>query len=247
VKNGFLLKQNFLDERVLIQLESILSKFHNDWCDKNKSFFESHAVNSAYITNGDFLSREERLILLKLIGSTSIYNNVVNVLGKDARFLNSQLFFDPFNKFQQNYWHRDIQYSGMNELEQKEIIESEGDQVVHFRLALRDEVGIELVPGSNSRWDDELELNTRLGTGQRAPSDDLEGTERISLRRGDLLIFNANMIHRGLYGNDHLAFDMIFCTPDPSILQYAKKECFPTSDELNCIDQPSIFSVESFK
>ncbi len=239
--NGYYVLENFVNEENLVELEHILEKFHKSWCEKNKEFFERNAINSAYITSGEFLQPSERLCLLKFIASKNVVKEVFNVLGTNACFLNSQLFFDPYNENQANYWHRDIQYSGMDESEQRNIIEASGHDVVHFRLALRDELGVELIPSSHSKWDSLEELDTRLEKAGKKPSDDISTGRCIALKRGDVLVFDANIIHRGHYGKERLSFDLLFCKEDPSILKYANVDCFPNNDELDQIDHAEIF------
>lgn len=241
MKNGYYVLENFLGEEELVSIERILVKFHSSWCLKNIDFYNSNAINSAYITSGEYISESERLELLKLIGSHKVVHEAQKVLGGKPCFLNSQLFFDPKNENQLNYWHRDIQYSNQKEIEQRETIERAGHEVIHLRIALRDELGIELIPGSQSKWDSDIEYDTRLENSGRRASDNLRQGEPIPLGRGDLLVFDANIIHRGLYGKNRLSFDIIFCRPDPSILQYSKSECFPKESEYQYIDHPEIF------
>jgi len=62
--------------------------------------------------------------------------------------MNTQLFFNPVNDGQKNYWHRDSQYHLSIE-EQKEALV--GPDVVHFRIPLTNEPGIELVPCTHQR------------------------------------------------------------------------------------------------
>ena len=54
------------------------------------------------------------------------------------------------------------------------------------------------------------ELNVGLAKNNQLPSDDLTAGKVIKLNAGDLLLFSANMIHRGLYGKNRLALDIIF-------------------------------------
>ena len=58
---------------------------------------------------------------------------------------------------------------------------------------------------------------------------------------GDLLVFSANMIHRGLYGLDRLSFDIIFCDSDPDLVKYVGHDCLPNDDELKKIECPNAF------
>jgi hypothetical protein len=49
------------------------------------------------------------------------------------------------------------------------------------------------------------------------------------------------MIHRGLYGMDRLAFDILFCQPDPSIIKFVSDDCLPNATALSHLDNPKAF------
>ena len=67
---------------------------------------------------------------------------IVNeLIPKQPCCLNTQLFFDPVNKQQSNYWHRDPQYH--LSVEQQKAALARGE-VIHFRLPLVDEPGLDL-------------------------------------------------------------------------------------------------------
>jgi hypothetical protein len=153
-------------------------------------------------------------------------------------FLNTQLFFNPVNKDQNNYWHRDPQYH-LSLAQQKAILSS--FDVIHFRLPLMNEPGIELVPGTHKRWDTNDELNVRLAQNNRESSEPLSQGKVIKLSAGDLLIFSANMIHRGLYGMERLAFDLLFCSPEPSVLAFVADNCLPDKSTVESLDDSSAF------
>ncbi|OIQ20658.1 MAG: hypothetical protein BM556_01600 [Bacteriovorax sp. MedPE-SWde] len=242
MESGYYVIKNFIDDSYLNELQGILENFHAGWCRDNSEFYQTKAINSAYITSGKYLSTEERIFLLKFISSKELIKVVSKYLDDDIAFLNSQLFFNPVNTDQRNYWHRDIQYSGLDESEQRRIIESKEQLVFHFRLALKDEPGLELIPGSQDRWDYDAELDTRLEREGRRSSDNLSNTKVIKVDRGDLLVFDANIIHRGIYGLDRLSFDLLFCNKNPDILKYADKACFPNREELKLMDNPDIFT-----
>ena len=239
--DGFLKLENFVHEPQLQNIELILRKFHQSWLIKNEIAYKNGAINSAYITNGEFISADERLELLKLVGSTKLTTEACKFLGPDIRFLNTQIFFNPLNPQQNNYWHRDIQYTGISEEQQRKIIEAHQSQVIHLRLALADENGIELIPKSHFKWDTEQELNTRLKRNGKTPADTLPNSKAIALKKGDLLIFDANIIHRGLYGQDRFAFDILFCQPRPEILQYRSNDCLPNKAERTQLEHAEVF------
>jgi ectoine hydroxylase-related dioxygenase (phytanoyl-CoA dioxygenase family) len=166
-------------------------------------------------------------------------NIVTNIMGDCSAFMNTQLFFDPANNAQKNYWHRDPQYHMSIEEQQAAL---RGPAVVHFRVPLFDELGIELIPKTHTRWDSADELDVRLELNGRKRYEELPSAVRVSLKAGDLLIFNANMIHRGVYGMDRLALDILFCDPSLELAQYINDDCLPDSDILAGLENASAFA-----
>ena len=240
---GFVKIEQFLFGSPLDKLEFILKKFHKAWIAHNGVLYKNGAINSAYITSGDFLSAQERLELLKFVGSKQVVGEAEKFLGTDLRFLNTQLFFNPLKSDQKNYWHRDIQYTEQTEAAQIKVIEAQKSQVIHLRLALADENGIELVPESHYRWDRPEEFEVRMQQNGKTSSDQMKGSKEIPLKRGDLLIFDANIIHRGLYGQDRFAFDMLFCKPLPEFIQYVDKKTLPLPEEMASIERGEVFNA----
>ena len=238
LENGFVVVRQLFGQNELQELSSVLNKFHESWKAKNNSFYMERAVNSAYITGTEHLDNEQRAVLFQLIGSKKIMDLVNTLFSQRPCFMNTQLFFDPVTIGQKNYWHRDPQYHLTVE-EQKQALS--GFDVIHFRIPLKNERGIELIPGTHKRWDTDEELSVRLETDNRKSYEDLDSGLAINLDAGDLLIFSANMIHRGLYGNDRLSLDILLCDPEPSIVQFVENECLPSNEILSMIEDTSVF------
>ncbi|MGI9652848.1 phytanoyl-CoA dioxygenase family protein [Chryseobacterium sp. RLHN22] len=230
---GYIHSENFFSDKELQQIEVILKKFHENWLKANEKDYQSGLINSHSLTSSKFISHEERLEIFKFIAQDKISKIIQTIIPGKAIFLNTQLFFDPFNKNQNNYWHRDIQYTGMSIDEQKEKIKTQN--VLHFRIPLQSELGIELIPTTHKNWDLKEEEETRLSMNGRKPSDNLQRGKIISLDRGDLLIFSANMIHRGLYGNNRFTFDIIFCDDTPEFRTFIDFKNHPTQKELKSL------------
>ena len=110
---------------------------------------------------------------------------------------------------------------------------------MHFRIPLVKEPGIELVPATHKRWDSDEELDVRLEKNGRKSFDDLSTGVPIELDAGDLLVFSANIIHRGLYGMNRFALDILFCDPDPGLAKYVHEDCLPSHKILSGIEEPS--------
>ena len=63
----------------------------------------------------------------------------------------------------------------------------------------------------------------------------------IKLNAGDLLLFSANMIHRGLYGKNRLALDIIFCENAPQLTAFINAANTPSSAIANKTANPQVF------
>jgi len=239
-KSGYHYFQNFFTEDELQHIEKILTRFHEFWLRKNLQNFRAGAINSHSITSSSLINEEKRLDIFKFISQEKIADIISSIFPDKATFLNTQLFFDPFDTEQNNYWHRDIQYTGMSIEDQQENISRQN--VIHFRIPLQHELGIELIPTTHTTWDLEEELETRLSLNGRKPSDDLKRGKAIALNRKDLLVFSANMIHRGLYGNNRFTLDIIFCDGSPYFKDFIDVKNQPSEKELKFLNK-NLFST----
>ena len=133
------------------------------------------------------------------------------------------------------YWHRDLQYSPIEDEhqagEQKHLL------TLHVRIPLIEEVGIELIPGTHRRWDTELERKVRLGTNGHTQTEDLPGSTLISLKQGDILIFSGQMIHRGHYqrNSSRLALDLCIGKYHPFTVSYLDPQNLPSDEEMTAL------------
>ncbi|MBU0911021.1 MAG: phytanoyl-CoA dioxygenase family protein [Gammaproteobacteria bacterium] len=226
-KNGYLVLKSFFSETELYELRQVVSHFHEEWKLQNAQFYAESAINSAYLTAEKYLKASERESLFRFIGSGKLMTIVTSIMGDRPAFMNTQLFFDPVNKAQRNYWHRDTQYHLSIEQQQQAL---SGPKVVHFRIPLFDEPGIELIPGSHQRWDSDEELYVRLEQNGRKNYNELSSGVAVPLNAGDLLIFSASMIHRGLYGRDRLSLDILFCDPVPELMKFVDDSSLPSPE-----------------
>ena len=170
-------------------------------------------------------------------------NIIKQLIPKDAAFMNTQLFFNPCNSELKDFWHRDCQYDHDIQTQQHVI---EQTQVIHLRLPLFDEPGIELVPGTHRRWDNTEEFNVRQEINGKLSHDDLSTGKRIKLSAGDLLVFSADMIHRGIYGMDRLALDILVFDTAGDFADYIDPDCLPNQSMLKNIHNPELF-INSIK
>ncbi len=237
-EQGFVVFNGLFDSSELADVKSILLEFHESWKKDNLEFYQKKAVNSAYITATKYLSDSKRQLLLNFISSKKMMDIVDTIIYPPSIFMNTQLFFNPINPQQKNYWHRDPQYH-LTPNEQKQALL--GPEVVHFRIALEDEPGMEVVPGSHKQWDSQEELDVRLETNSKVNSDGLSSGTVIPLQAGDLLVFSANMIHRGLYGLDRFALDILYCESDKNLAKYVELDCLHNEGMQKNMDNPGVF------
>ncbi|WP_017222274.1 phytanoyl-CoA dioxygenase family protein [Moritella dasanensis] len=237
-EQGYFVIRNYFSAAEISALREVVLKFHEAWKEDNIQFYRSEAFNSSVITGIDYLECDDRLTLFNFISSKKMMDAVESVIPANAAFMNTQLFFNPVNPKQKDFWHRDCQYD--YEVEQQKIAVQE-TQVVHLRVPLFDERGMELVPGTHKRWDNEEEFYVRQEINGKESSDSLSAGKIINLAAGDLLVFSADMIHRGLYGMDRLALDILVFDPDGDFADYVDDECLPSIEMLDKIADPRLF------
>jgi len=239
-ENGYCLLENFFSETELVSIENILIKFHRLWLADNAANYEKGILNSHSLTSGDYLNDKEKQMLFEFISQDKFQVVLKEIFPKAPIFLNTQLFFDPKNTNQKNYWHRDIQYTGMSIEDQKEAIKTQN--VIHFRIPMKkSERGIELIPKTHQEWDLQKEFEVRNSLNGHHQSDDLERGEIIKPERGDLLIFSANMIHRGIYGNERFSLDIIFCDNIPELKNFVDRDNLPSVKTFEAIKNKQVF------
>lgn len=237
-EHGYFVIRNYFTPQEISSLKKVILKFHQLWKLDNKTFYQEEAFNSSLITGSEYLSTEDRLSLFNFISSKKIMAAIESVISTKPAFMNTQLFFNPVNPQQKDFWHRDCQYDYDVE-DQKSVIQN--TQVVHLRVPLFDELGMELVPGTHKRWDNEEEFDVRQEEKGRTSCEGISTGKPISLAAGDVLVFSADMIHRGLYGLDRLAFDILMFDSAANYADYVDDDCLPDMSMMDNIDDPRIY------
>ncbi|OBU15631.1 hypothetical protein CTM88_10870 [Photobacterium aquimaris] len=237
-KDGYFVIRNYFDDAQIASLRKVVLKFHELWKADNKEFYQEEAFNSSLITGSEYLAIDDRTILFNFISSKKIMQVVDAVIPNNPAFMNTQLFFNPVNPQQKDFWHRDCQYDYDIDDQMRIILET---QVLHLRIPLFDEPGMEIIPGTHKRWDNEEEYNVRQEVNGKLSNDSISGGKQIALAAGDLLVFSADMIHRGLYGLDRLALDILIFDSAADYVDYVDDDCLPTPSILNNITDPRLF------
>ena len=237
-EQGYFVIKDYFNATEISALRKVILKFHTLWKEDNAEFYREEAFNSSLITGSEYLNCDDRIELFNFISSKKIMLLVETLIATIPVFMNTQLFFNPVNAQQKDFWHRDCQYDHDIEAQKRIINET---QVVHFRVPLFDELGMELVPGSHKRWDTEEEFNVRQEEKGRESHEPLSTGKQIPLAAGDVLVFSADMLHRGLYGLDRLAFDILVFDSAADYADYVDDDCLPTRAMMDKIIDPRLF------
>ncbi|MFT2092501.1 phytanoyl-CoA dioxygenase family protein [Paraglaciecola sp. 2405UD69-4] len=236
---GYFVIRNYFSESEMSALRDVISVFHEKWKQDNAKFYEEVAFNSSLVTGSQYLGATDRMTLFNFISSPKMMQVIESLIPTQAAFMNTQLFFNPINPELKDFWHRDCQYDHDLAGQKKAIAET---QVVHLRVPLFDELGMELIPGTHKRWDTQEELDVREEENGRRSNDSLPGATSIPLAAGDVLVFSADMIHRGLYGLDRLAWDILVFDATADFADYVDPDCLPTPAMLSKIHDPRLFA-----
>ena len=237
-EQGYFVLRKYFKQSEILALQLVVLKFHELWKKDNDNFYKEEAFNSSLITGSQYLSDDDRIKLFNFISSKKLMSVIDSLISSNPAFMNTQLFFNPVNPQQKDFWHRECQYDHDVEMQQQVIFET---QVLHLRVPLFDELGMELVPGTHNRWDTEEEFNVRQEENGRISSENLSTGKKINLAAGDLLVFSADMIHRGIYGMDRLALDILVFDSSADFADYVDEDCLPSNLMLKKIDDPRIF------
>jgi len=107
---GYFVIRNYFTAAEISSLRKVILKFHGLWKDDNEIFYQEEAFNSSLITGSQYLAFDDRVKLFNFIGSKKIMDVVESLIPANPAFMNTQLFFNPVNPQQKDFWHRDCQY-----------------------------------------------------------------------------------------------------------------------------------------
>ncbi len=228
-RDGFALIKGFFSESEISDVQATILEAHAAWVQENKKAYETFAVNSSHLTSHKYCPDiQKRKSLFQFISMDKLVQLSCELIDANLFFLNTQLFFNPYTPNQNPYWHRDIQYSGLPEEKQKELILK--DSVLHFRVPLSFDPGLEFVPGSHQRWDTEEERCVRLKLNGRLAHESLPNSIKVPHQPTDLLVFSAHLLHKGVYGEGRLSFDIILASFKEGLESTKATGHFPEED-----------------
>jgi len=237
-KEGYLVLKGILRQVDLARLSALVEPIYQAWFKDNEALiFEHKMLNMHSLTRPEYFFDEvqNRARLFDAIAHPKLIEVADKVFGEGLYFHNTQLFFNPTNSARRPYWHRDMQYSPFSE---SDLMAELGNMLnLHFRIPFIKETGIELVPGTHQRWDNSEEGKVRLELDGHLNSDKLSGSKLITLDVGDVLIFNAQMLHRGNYAlnSERKALDLCIGKYHKFTAPSLDKNCLPSTIEMKNI------------
>ncbi|BDA79235.1 hypothetical protein LPTSP3_g21650 [Leptospira kobayashii] len=239
-EKGFYLFQNFFSQKELDDLSEILSKANDEW---QKVNFHPSYVNSNYLTSIRYCKdKEDRIRFFRWISREKLFSIAKKMIPTDPYFLNTQIFYNPKDKSKTPYWHRDVQYLGVSEEEQKKIIRK--DSVIHFRIPFLDDPGLDFIPGSHSRWDTEEERIVRLELDGHKNNEEIYGSIKVPHTKRDLLVFSAHLLHRGDYSQERFSLDILYTSFQENEETLKSFGHFPEREIMDRLDNPGLFSAK---
>ena len=243
---GYVVVKSLFSQLDIEKLTRVVDRIYEQWLSENRADVIEHALVNMHTLSDPryFVGYEtERLLFFQTIASHRLTQIIDSMFGDGIYFHNTQLFFNPLENKRLPYWHRDMQYSPIDD----SILKNEQQNMVslHVRIPLIQEQGVELIPGTHKRWDTELERDVRLELNGHKNSEDLPGSVLIELMPGDVLIFSAQMIHRGNYrlNKSRKSLDLCLGKQHPLTSAYLDKNALPDINHLDKIESNRWYST----
>ena len=237
-KYGYAIFRGLFNDKEISLIDRHVDRIYQKWQSKYESeIFDNKLVNMHSLTSPEYFQEtpDQRIEFFKIIASVKLTETLESMFGPDIHFHNTQLFFNPSNIERLPYWHRDMQYSPIEDAVQSD--EQSKMLSLHIRIPLIEEKGVEVVTGTHRRWDTELERKVRFELDGHKNSESLPNSELIDLARGDILVFSAQMIHRGNYELNPVrkAFDLCVGKYHPLASVFLDPRVLPTEEEIDNI------------
>lgn len=243
-QEGYVIIPELFNPAEISELSDQVDRIYYIWSTRHKhEIIEQQLVNMHSLTHPEYFKNEsaQRIEFFDMITNKKLVQLVTDLFGHQIYFHNSQLFFNPPQNSRLPYWHRDLQYSSIDEDIQKGNLKKMLS--LHIRIPLLQERGIELIPKTHLRWDSDLERNVRLELNGHKNHESLPHSKLISLKPGDILIFHSQMIHRGNYqlNPSRKALDLCVGKRHELTYKFFDPSILPSQKELEKIHYPEWF------
>lgn len=235
---GYVVVKKLFSQREIVNLAGIVDRIYQQWLNDNgEALVQDQLINMHSLTSPQYFEgrNDERVHFFEAIAPQQLTNLLESMFGEGIYLHNTQLFFNPYGNEKRPYWHRDLQYSSIDDsVQEKEL---RNMLTLHVRIPLLPEKGVELIPCTHQRWDSEHEGDVRFELKGHTNHDELPGTVLVELEPGDVLIFSAQMIHRGNYELNSVrkALDLCVGKQHPLISGFLDASNLPSYSEIERI------------
>jgi len=235
---GFVVVRNLLSDTEIVAIAEQVNDIFDAWMSENKADVVEHQlVNIHSLTSQQYFEKktQDRVAFFNAISPLKLTNLLQSMFGSQLYLHNTQLFFNPLDNQRTPYWHRDMQYSSLTD----DIQRAQQNKLLclHIRIPLVQEQGVEVIPGTHKRWDTKRERDVRLSLNGHHNNESLENATLLALDVGDVLIFSAQMIHRGNYhlNESRKALDLCIGEYHPLTFEFFDHKMMPTATEIEKI------------
>jgi hypothetical protein len=238
-RDGYVVLRDFWPAEGLGALTRVADRVLAQWQETQGAAWRSAGlVNMHALTHPQYFNTqpEARVAFFHALLPPALTGLLDAVFGGGLYFHNTQLFFNPADPAQPPYWHRDLQYSAIHDAAQAR---EQGRLLsLHVRIPLLAETGLALVPGSHRRWDSEREHRVRFEKHGHRRDAPLPGETLLTLASGDVLVFDAQMLHRGHYAGNaaRRALDLCVGKAHPFTTSFLDPAVLPVAGELAQLD-----------
>lgn len=245
-EQGYVLVKNLLPSAVIENLSEVVDRIYAQWMRENHADYVGHRlVNMHSLTSMRYFEGDKvgRARFFDSLASSTLTELINGMFGNGIYFHNTQLFFNPCDSKSLPYWHRDMQYGPVDDAVQAS--EQHNLLSLHVRIPLIREKGVELIPGTHKRWDTELERCVRFELNGQKNSEDLPNAVLVESEPGDVLVFDAQMIHRGNYrlNDSRKSLDLCIARSHPFATRYLDKSVLPDEQEMDNITHNAWYAL----
>ena len=115
---GYVILNQFFTPDEIDSITRIVDRIYDQWRGDNyHALIEQQLINMHSLTLPHYFQdrRQERIQFFELISPVKLIRALECMFNTDIYFHNTQLFFNPHNQTKKPYWHRDLQYSPIDD------------------------------------------------------------------------------------------------------------------------------------
>ena len=115
---GYAIIKKIFNQDEIEKITIIIDHIYDQWLNENgDALIEHQLINMHSLTHPRYFknSSGDRIKFFELIAPERLTNLVEKMFGTGINFHNTQLFFNPCTNTKTPYWHRDLQYSSIED------------------------------------------------------------------------------------------------------------------------------------